>query len=186
MNSTDRAADPRLAIEVRSPRSLVAVATWLTSFTRALCIAAAVLAVLLPLPVLYEVVMDQLADPPNWVFETTGYAIILIAFAASGYGLNSGHHFRVSLLPDRFPALARPLARLSALLQLAFGLVLLVAGVTQVHTDFMQDLQSDTLLAVPQFLPQLAFPIGGLVIALQGIAHLLVPSVARAHDAAHR
>jgi len=82
--------------------------------------------------------------------------------------------------------LARPLARFSAVLQLAFGLVLLVAGIQQVVTDYAQGLESDTLLAVPQFLPQLAFPIGGLVIALQGMAHLLVPPSERAHDAAWR
>ena len=45
----------------------------------------------------------------------------------------------------------------------------------------MQGLESDTLLAVPQYLPQMAFPIGGLVIALQGIAHLLVPPPERGH-----
>lgn len=164
-------------------RTVAAVARGLTAFTRALCIAAAVLGLLLPFPVVYEVVMDQMSLPPTWVFETSGYAIIMIAFAASGYGLSTGHHFRVSLLPDRFPALARPLARLSAVLQVGFGLVLLIAGAEQVATDFAQHLQSDTLLAVPQYLPQLAFPIGGLVITLQGIAHLLVPPDSRGHDA---
>ncbi len=151
-----------------------------------LCVIAAGMGLLLPLPVLYEIVMDQFHNPPSWVFETTGYTIIMVVFAASGYGLHTGHHFRVSLLPDRFPALARPLARLSALLQVAFGLVLLIAGIQQVVIDYTQGLQSDALLAVPQFLPQMAFPIGGLVIALQGFAHLLVPPSARAHDAAWR
>jgi len=47
----------------------------------------------------------------------------------------------------------------------------------------LQALQSDTLLAVPQYLPQLAFPIGGLVIALQGFAHLLVPPARKPRDA---
>ena len=163
--------------------ALAGIAAGLTRVTRALCVASAVLALLLPLPVLYEVLMDAVGSPPIWVFETTGYAIIMIAFAAGGYGLHTGHHFRVSLLPDRFPHLAKPLARFSAVLQVAFGLVLLVAGSKQVHIDFVQDLQSDTLLAVPQYLPQMAFPIGGLVITLQGIAHLLVPPMRRAHDA---
>jgi TRAP-type C4-dicarboxylate transport system permease small subunit len=125
--------------------------------------------------VVYEVVMNQLSNPPSWVFETASYTIIILAFAASGYGLSTGHHFRVSLLPEHFPALARPLARLSAVLQIAFGLILLFAGIEQVITDYVQGLTSDTLLAVPQYLPQMAFPIGGLVIALQGVAHLLVP-----------
>jgi C4-dicarboxylate transporter, DctQ subunit len=165
----------------RSPA--VVVAGWLTQMSRALCVAAATLGLVLPVPVLYEVVMDQFKSPPTWVFETTSYTIILLAFAASGYGLSTGHHFRVALLPERFPALARPLARFSAVLQLAFGLILLVAGIEQVITDYVQGLQSDTLLAIPQYLPQMAFPIGGLVIALQGIAHLLVPPPERGHRA---
>ena len=164
------------------PRSRAAVfAGWFAGASRALCVAAAALALLLPLPVLYEVVMNQLGRPPSWVFETTSYAIILLAFAASGHGLATGHHFRVSLLPERVPSLARPLARLSGLLQLSFGLILLVAGIEQVVNDYVQGLESDTLLAVPQYLPQMAFPIGGLVIALQGIAHLLVPPPERGH-----
>jgi C4-dicarboxylate transporter DctQ subunit len=181
MSSTDAVA----AVPSASPWAM-AVASWVSRISWALCVAGATLGLILPLPVLYEIVMDQLRDPPIWVFETTGYVIIMVVFAASGHGLSTGHHFRVSLVPDRFPALARPLARLSALLQVAFGLILLVAGVQQVMTDYVQGLRSDTLLAVPQFLPQLAFPIGGLVIALQGIAHLLVPPGEKAHDATWR
>lgn len=152
-----------------------ALAARLTAVTKYLCIAAGVLAIALPLPVVWEVVMDGLGTPPVWVFETTGYTIILLAFAASGYGLHTGHHFRVSLLPDRFPRLAMPLAWLSGLLELGFGLVLLIAGLNQVSIDWAQDLRSDSLLAIPQYIPQMAFPIGGLVIGLQGLAHLLDP-----------
>jgi TRAP-type C4-dicarboxylate transport system permease small subunit len=180
MSSTER-------IAAAIPRPLTATAAhWVSRISWALCVAGATLGLILPLPVLYEIVMDQLRNPPIWVFETTGYTIILIVFAASGYGLSTGHHFRVSLVPERFPRLALPLARLSAVLQTAFGLALLVAGVQQVMIDFTQGLRSDTLLAVPQFIPQMAFPIGGLVIALQGIAHLLVPPAEKAHDATWR
>jgi TRAP-type C4-dicarboxylate transport system permease small subunit len=151
------------------------LAAALTRVTKWLCIAAALLALLLPVPVVWEVVMDGLGTPPVWVFETTGYTIILLAFAASGYGLHTGYHFRVTLLPEKFPRLAAPLGRFSGALELGFGLVLLIAGIDQVWLDWMQDLRSDTLLEVPQYLPQLAFPIGGLVIGLQGLAHLLEP-----------
>lgn len=164
----------------------IAIAAALTQVTRVIAIAAAAMALLLPLPVVWEVMMDGFGTPPTWVFETTGYAIIMLAFAASGYGLATGHHFRVSLLADRVPWLALPLARLSGALELGFGLVLLIAGAEQVGTDWAQDLRSDSLLEVPQFIPQLAFPIGGLVIGLQGLAHLLVPPVTRGHNAHRR
>ena len=187
MGDPDPAATLTLPPDIARPHSFAAtIARGVTWISWALCVAAATLGLILPLPVLYEIVMDQLRDPPIWVFETSGYTIIMIVFAASGYGLSTGHHFRVALVPERFPRLARPLARLSAALQLAFGLVLLFAGLQQVIIDYTQGLESDTLLAVPQFIPQMAFPIGGLVIALQGFAHLLLPPAEKAHDAAWR
>lgn len=149
------------------------VASALACAARWICYCAIALILLLPLPVLYEVIADQLDQPPIWVFETTGYLIIMIAFAASGHGLSTGHHFRVTLVADHFPRLAGPLDVLSALLETAFGLMLTVAGTMQTYAAFAQDLRSDTLLQVPQGWPMLAFPIGGLAILLQGIAHLI-------------
>ncbi|MDE2120298.1 MAG: TRAP transporter small permease [Betaproteobacteria bacterium] len=155
--------------------SRVRVAGWLTQLTRWLCLLSGLLALLLPLPVLFEVFMDQIGDPPIWVFETTGYAILMIACTAAGYGLNTGHHFRVALVSQKFPRLALPLALLSGLLEAAFGAMLALAGWNMAHTSWVQGLRSDTLLAVPQFWPQLALPIGGLAILLQGLSHLLAP-----------
>jgi TRAP-type C4-dicarboxylate transport system permease small subunit len=101
----------------------------------------------------------------------------MIAFVASGYGLSTGHHFRVALLSEKIPALAKPLATLSGVLEALFGLILLIAGAMQAYGALEQDLRSDTLLQVPQFWPMLAFPIGGLAILLQGLSHIIVPRV---------
>jgi TRAP-type C4-dicarboxylate transport system permease small subunit len=145
----------------------------LTAIARWICYAGVALILLLPLPVLYEVIADQLEQPPIWVFETTGYAIIMIAFLASGYGLSTGHHFKVDLLAQRLPSLAAPLATLSGVLEAVFGLILLTAGSMQAYAAFEQDMRSDTLLAVPLFWPMLAFPIGGFAILIQGIGNVL-------------
>jgi TRAP-type C4-dicarboxylate transport system permease small subunit len=149
----------------------------LNAVTRWACYFAVALILFLPLPVLYEVIADQLDQPPIWVFETTGYAIIMIAFAASGYGLGTGHHFKIDLLAQRFPKLAVPLAMLSGVLEATFGLILVIAGWMQAYGALEQDMRSDTLLAVPLFWPMLAFPIGGLVILLQGIANIFKPGI---------
>lgn len=145
----------------------------LTAIARWICYAGVALILLLPLPVLYEVVADQLEQPPIWVFETTGYVIIMIAFLASGYGLSTGHHFKVELLAQRFPAMATQLAMLSGILEAVFGLILLSAGAMQAYAAFEQDMRSDTLLAVPLFWPMLAFPMGGFAILVQGIGNIL-------------
>ena len=153
------------------------LASSLTAATRWICYFSIFLILLLPVPVLYEVIADQFDQPPVWVFETTGYVIIMIAFAASGYGLSTGHHFRVALLSEKIPALAKPLATLSGVLETLFGLILLIAGAMQAYGALEQDLRSDTLLQMPQFWPMLAFPIGGLAILLQGLSHIIVPRV---------
>ncbi len=182
MPANDAALCPEAATGSGSER----IAAGLTLLARVAAVFGAILLLILPLPVVFEVVMDQLRAPPTWVFETTGYAIIMIVFASSGYALKTGHHFRVSLLADRFPHLERWLGRLSGCCEFAFGVVLLVAGWNQAWGSYVQDLQSDTLLAVPQAWPQLAFPLGGLVIGLQGVAHILDPRIARLHDAVRR
>jgi TRAP-type C4-dicarboxylate transport system permease small subunit len=153
----------------------VVIADMLTAATRAICYLGVALILLLPIPIIYEVIADQFKQPPIWVFEMTGYAIIMIAFAASGYGLNTGHHFRVALLSESMPSLRVPLAALSGLLEAIFGALLLVAGAMQAYGAFSQDLRSDTLLQVPQVWPMLAFPLGGLAIMLQGLSHILKP-----------
>jgi TRAP-type C4-dicarboxylate transport system permease small subunit len=163
--------------EAGEPAKGAGAARGLTAATRLICYFGVLLILLLPLPVLYETIADQFDQPPVWVFETTGYLIIMIAFAASGYGLSTGHHFRIALLSQKFPALARPLATLSGVLEALFGLILLIAGTMQAYGAFEQDLRSDTLLQVPQFWPMLAFPVGGLAILLQGLSHIIAPRV---------
>lgn len=154
-----------------------AAVTLLNAVSRWICYFAIALIMLLPLPVLYEVIADQFERPPIWVFETTGYIIIMIAFAASGYGLSTGHHFRIALVMEKSPSLGKPLAAISGVLEALFGAILLTAGTMQAYGALMQDLRSDTLLAVPQFWPLLAFPIGGFAILLQGIAHIISPRI---------
>lgn len=144
-----------------------------TAIARLICGLSAALTLLLPLPVLYEIIMDQLQQPPVWVFEMTGYAIIMIAFCASGYGLRTGHHFRICLLAQHWPAAGPPLRALSSLLELIFGLLLAWAGWVQAHASYVQNVRSDTLLQIPQAWPELALPIGGVAIAVQGLGNLL-------------
>jgi len=155
------------------------VAAMLRRVSQGVCFLGAAVIVLLPFPILYEIALDKLHRPPDWVFEISGYMMIALAFAASGYGLGTGHHFRVTLVLDSFPRLAPFLDRFAGLLQTAFGVILAIAGWNQAYASWAQDLRSATLLGVPQFWPQLALPLGGIVIALQGMATLLYPNVRR-------
>lgn len=172
-----RSGDGADAGGVRPPsrRRCATAARALSQLNRWLCGVAGLITLILPLPVLYEVVMDQIGHPPVWVFEMSGYAILMIAFAASGHGLGTGHHFRVNVMSHKFPRMARPLSALSGLLEAIFGLVLAVAGFHLAYGSWADGLRSDTLLAIPQVWPQIALPLGGIGILLQGTAHLLQP-----------
>jgi TRAP-type C4-dicarboxylate transport system permease small subunit len=99
----------------------------------------------------------------------------MIAFCAAGYGLRTGHHFRISLVAQRFPALTTPLRLLSAVLEMAFGVLLAWAGLVQAWAAYAQNVRSDTLLQIPQVWPELAIPLGGVAILLQGLGNLLQP-----------
>jgi TRAP-type C4-dicarboxylate transport system permease small subunit len=161
-------------------RTLAArIAGVLSGVSRLVCYGGAALAFLLPFPILYEVIMDSLRLPPDWVFETSGYAMIMLGFLASGYGLQTGHQFRVTILLERFPRAANLLNRLAGLSEAAFGIVLMVAGWNQAYASYAENIRSDTLLSVPQFWPELALPMGGLVIALQGLAILIHPEAVK-------
>jgi TRAP-type C4-dicarboxylate transport system permease small subunit len=169
-------------VDTSSPRerALAArIAGVLSGVSRIVCYGGAVLAFILPFPILYEVIMDSLHRPPDWVFEISGYTMIMLGFLASGYGLRTGHQFRVTILLEKFPKAANLLNRLAGFSEAAFGAVLIVAGWNQAYGSYLENIRSDTLLSVPQFWPELALPIGGLVIALQGLAILIDPEAVK-------
>ena len=55
----------------------------------------------------------------------------------------------------------------------AFALTLIFASARFVAYSWANDIRSNTLLSVPQYLPELALPIGGLALAIQTLAQLL-------------
>lgn len=134
-----------------------------------LATAAAAITLILPFPVLYEIIAEALHAPPVWVFEVTGYAMIMLALASCGYGLHSGHHFRINILSERVPKVARGLHYLTAAAEIIFGLILLAAGSLQAYASYIEGVRSNTLLQVPLVWPELALPIGGVTIFLQGL-----------------
>lgn len=132
-------------------------------------VVATVITLILPFPVLYEVVAQVLHNPPTWVFEVSGYAMIMLALAACGYGLHTGHHFRINVLVERVPSAERSVRWACVTAELVFGGLLFVAGVLNAHSLYTEGVRSNTLLQVPLVWPELALPIGGLTIFLRGI-----------------
>ena len=95
------------------------------------------------------------------------------AFLANGIALSSGAHFRITFLAQIFPAWKTSLDRCALLITLLFAAVFTYSSAKFVLYSVQFDIRSNTLLSIPQFLPQLALPIGGLALGLQAFAQLL-------------
>ncbi len=128
---------------------------------------------LLPFPIAYDAVARSLGHPTLWVFETTLYALVAAAFLTNGMALASGSHFRITMLGHFWPRARKGLDIAALLVTLAFALTLIVASARFVQYSWDFNIRSNTLLSVPQYLPELALPLGGLALALQTLAHLL-------------
>lgn len=127
----------------------------------------------LPFPIAYDAVARYLGHPTIWVFEVSLYALIVAGFLANAMALATGSHFRITLLGHLWPR-ARPwLDRFALLVTLIFAIVFIYASLRFVHYSWSFGIRSNSLLSTPQFLPQLALPIGGAALALQVLAQLL-------------
>lgn len=128
---------------------------------------------LLPFPIAYDAIARWMGHPTIWVFEVSLYGFIAAGFLANALALSSGSHFRITLLGHLFPR-ARPWLDLFALLvTFAFALVLVYATLRFAHYSWSYGIRSNSLLSVPQFIPQLVLPLGALALALETVALLL-------------
>ncbi len=128
---------------------------------------------LLPFPIAYDAVARSFGHPTLWVFETTLYGLVAAAFLTNGLALAGGAHFRITFLGQVFPGARKALDIVALLITLAFALTLIFASARFVAYSWHFHIRSNTLLSVPQYLPELALPLGGLALALQTLAQLL-------------
>jgi C4-dicarboxylate transporter DctQ subunit len=128
---------------------------------------------LLPFPIAYDAVARSFGHPTLWVFETTLYGLVAAAFLSNGLALAGGAHFRITALEHLWPRAKKGLDVFALLVTLAFALTLIFASARFVAYSWDYNIRSNTLLSVPQYLPELALPIGGLALTIQALAQLL-------------
>ncbi len=132
-----------------------------------------VLVSLLAFPIAYDAVARFFGHPTTWVFELSMYALIAAAFLANGIALSSGAHFRITFLAQIAPAWKPWLDRCALGITFLFAVAFVYSSARFVLYSIQFDIRSNTLLSIPQFLPQLALPIGGLALGMQAFAQLL-------------
>lgn len=128
---------------------------------------------ILPFPIAYDAIARSMGYPTIWVFEVSLYALIVAGFLSNALALATASHFRITLFGHLWPGAKPWLDFVSLFVTLAFSLVLIYASTRFVQYSWDFNIRSNSLLSTPQFLPQLALPIGGLALALQTIAQIL-------------
>lgn len=128
---------------------------------------------ILPFPIAYDAIARFMGRPTIWVFEVSLYGLIAAGFLTNALALASGSHFRITLFGHLFPRAKYWLDAIALIVSLIFALILIYASLRFVRYSWDFSIRSNTLLSTPQFLPQLALPIGGLALAIQTVAHML-------------
>lgn len=149
------------------------LATLLEAIARAMGWIGIAIVGLLPFPIAYDAVARSFGHPTLWVFETTLYALVAAAFLSNGLTLAGGAHFRITALAHLWPRWRKALDIIVLLVTLVFALTLIFASARFVAYSWDFNIRSNTLLSVPQYLPELALPIGGLALTIQTLAQLL-------------
>lgn len=131
------------------------------------------LMVFLCIPVAYEAIARSFGAPTIWVFETTLYAFIFLAFLGNALAVRSGSHFRVLLLAQIFPKIQKYLDFIAQVSTLIFAVLIMASGAYFVWYNFTNNILSATLLEVPLWIPALAIPLGGVGLFLQTLVQLI-------------
>lgn len=131
------------------------------------------LMILLSLPIAYEAIARSFGAPTIWVFETTLYAFVFLGFLGNVLAVQTGAHFRVTLLPDILQEARWIFDLIAQLATLTFAMLIVAAGLYFVWYQIENDIVSATLLEVPLWIPGLAIPLGGLGLFLQTLVQMI-------------
>jgi TRAP-type C4-dicarboxylate transport system permease small subunit len=136
-------------------------------FGRVMIAISIVMMLLLAIPVTFEALMRSFGSPTIWVFETTLYAFIFLVFIGNALAVQSGSHFRVTLLAELFPQFRKQFDLVSHLSVLMFSILIITSGSYFVWYSWSNSIVSATLLEIPMWIPQFAIPLGGLGLFMQ-------------------
>jgi len=109
-----------------------------------------------------------------WQIDVVTYCIVAATFVGSAYVLMTRGHVNVDVLPLHLAPRARFwLALFTAVLGLAFCVVLLVLGSLYWHEAWAKNWHSDTVWRARLWIPYAAMPVGLALLVLQYIAELI-------------
>ena len=109
-----------------------------------------------------------------WQTEYTAYAIVAATFLGSPWVLIAKGHVNVDILQmAAAPPVRTAMQILSALFSLTFVSLLAYAGWFYFEEAWSGNWTSDTVWAIPLWMPLLPMPVGTIMLALQYIAEIM-------------
>ncbi|MCB1514556.1 MAG: TRAP transporter small permease [Hyphomicrobiaceae bacterium] len=109
-----------------------------------------------------------------WQTEFVIYALVAATFLGSSYVLLHRGHVGVDLLPTMLHGKARLALELTGgLISLAFCAVLAYSGWIYFHEAWAKNWTTDTVWALPLWIPLLPLPVGMAALCLQYVAELM-------------
>ncbi|MBO0663411.1 TRAP transporter small permease [Jiella sp. MQZ9-1] len=131
-------------------------------------------------------VRSVLGHSTVWQTEYTAYAIVAATFLGAPWVLIQRGHVNVDLLQLAAPAPMRLVLQiLSALASLLFVGLLAYAGWYHFEEAWTNGWTSDTVWAVPLWMPLLPMPVGTVMLALQYVAEIMRLILDGADDVGH-
>jgi TRAP-type mannitol/chloroaromatic compound transport system permease small subunit len=113
-------------------------------------------------------------SPTTWAMEMNQYFLAALALLAGGYALLDDRHVRVDILYRRFSPKAQAWVEiLTVLVLVAFCAILVWHGTEFALDALRKGKRSMTLLEFPLFPSMALVPLGGILLALQGLAKLI-------------
>jgi C4-dicarboxylate transporter DctQ subunit len=158
--------------------------SFIRSIGRIMTAVSIVLMIVLCIPITYEAVARAFNSPTIWVFETTLYAFVFLGFLGNALAVQTGAHFRVTLLIELFPARRRLFDLIAQFTTLAFAILIIASGIYFMWYSISNRIVSATLLEVPLWIPQLAIPLGGLGLFFETLVQMITGEVPAAHQVA--
>lgn len=134
---------------------------------------AGTLTILMGLAVTYDVFMRRFFKAPAiWAFDFSNFLCAAVAFLAGGYTLIQRRHVNVDVLYRQLSPRRKAAANLgtSFLFFLLCGVLIRMGSVTAFES-YQSKATTGGGWDIPLFLPQMLVPLGGILLALQGLIH---------------
>lgn len=124
--------------------------------------------------VFVQIVLRALGLSFSGLYEIAAFCAVWSVFLTAGVGIQRNIHVRVDVLLMMCPPpIAYALRLLSALLMVGMSAVLCYSGYLLIDESLTFGDRTLGMISIPMWIPQLIMPLGGLLMLVHAVAHLV-------------